>query len=113
MHPLLLCLVASNVVLRLPGSVQDDAARALIERAIVAQGGSQRVAKLHCMRIKVEGTMNFVPGQPNLPFTIEDIWQMPDRYKTTSTISIAGQKHVQTEVIDGDKGWSRVDGAVQ
>jgi len=61
----------------------------------------------------VEGTTNFIPSQPNLPFTIEDIWQMPGQYKTTSTISFMGQKHVQTETIDGNKGWSRVDGTVQ
>jgi len=37
------------------------------------------------MRIKVDGTTDLVPGQPNLPFTIEDTWQMPHRYKTESS----------------------------
>src|SRR5258706_356050 len=92
------------------GGLAQDKAREIVVRAIVAQGGKAKVAKLRCMRIKIEGTTNFVPDQPNLPFTIEDMWQMPDRYKTSSTIQFGGEKHVQTEVIYGNTGWSQLDG---
>src|SRR5260370_39307342 len=84
--------------------VAQDKARAIVDAAIVAQGGKAKVAKLHCMRIKVEGTTNFVADQPNLPFTIQDMWQMPDRYKTSSTIQFGSEKHAQTEVISGNTG---------
>src|ERR1051326_203514 len=113
MHQLLMGMIACTLLSNSHDIAQKDSARAIIERAIEAQGGAQKVVMLRCMRIKVEGTTNFVPSQPNLPFTIEDIWQMPDKYKTTSIISFMGQKHVQTEVIDGSRGWSRSDGAVQ
>ncbi len=99
----------SSLVLPARGFSQDKA-REIVERAIVAQGGKSKIAKLRCMRIKVEGTTDFVPGHPNLPFTIEDMWQMPDRYKTSSTIQFNGEKHVQTEVINGSAGWSQLDG---
>jgi hypothetical protein len=72
-----------------------------------------KVARLRAMRIKVEGTTDFVAGQPNLPFMIEDTWQMPDHYKTSSTLQVAGQKHVQTEAINGKTGWIQVDGKSQ
>jgi hypothetical protein len=90
-----------------------DRARAIVEKAIQAQGGEAKVAKLRTMRIKVEGTTDLVPGQPNLPFTMEDTWQMPNRYKTESSFQLMGKKFNQTQVIDGEKGWIQVDGRVQ
>ena len=92
---------------------QDRAPRAIVEKAIQAQGGEAKVAKLRTMRIKVEGTTDLVPGQPNLPFTMEDTWQMANRYKTESSFQLMGKKFTQTQVIDGDKGWIQVDGRVQ
>src|SRR5207244_9587865 len=90
-----------------------DEGRAIVEKAIEAQGGAAKVAKRRTMRIKVEGTTDLVPGQPNLPFTIEDTWQMPNRYKTESRFQVMGKKLTQTQVIDGDKGWIQIDGQVQ
>jgi hypothetical protein len=98
-----------------PASVvfAQDKARAIVERAIQAQGGETNVAKLRTMRIKVEGTAALVPGQPELPFTMEDVWQMPHRYKTSSTFQFQDQKLAQTQVIDGDKGWIQANGQTQ
>ena len=90
-----------------------DEARAIVEKAIQAQGGEAKVAKLRIMRIKAEGTAALVPGQPDLPFTIEDTWQMPGRYKSSSTFQIMGKKVAQTQVIDGDKGWIHMNGQTQ
>jgi hypothetical protein len=107
--PLVVC---SLLVSSLAASAQESAP-AIVERAIEAQGGTAKVTKLRTMRIKVEGTTNLVSGQPNLPFTIEDTWQMPDRYKTTSTFRFQGKTFSQTQVVDGDKGWIQSDGQVQ
>ncbi len=88
-------------------------ARAIIEKAIQAQGGETRVAKLRTMRIKVEGTAALAPGQPDVPFTIEDVWQMPQRYKTSSTFQFQDQKFTQIQAIDGGKGWVQANGQTQ
>jgi len=95
------------------GVFAQDQARAIVQKAIQAQGGEANVAKLRTMRIKVEGTTDLIPGQPNLPFTIEDTWQMPNQYKTSSTFQFQGKKFTQTQVIDGDKGWIQQDGQTQ
>jgi hypothetical protein len=94
-----------------PGA--DDSARAVVEKAIKAQGGADKVARLRVMRIKVEGTMNLIPGQPSLPFVLEDWWQMPDQYKTTSRFELGGKKVSQTLAIDGEAGWMQSDGLTQ
>src|SRR6478672_1371164 len=93
-------------------AVADEKARALIEKAIQAQGGPDKVAKLRTMRLKVEGTMDLIPGQPGTAFAIEDVWHMPDKYRTTSTFAVMGMKVTQTQVLDGTRGWSEVNGHV-
>src|SRR5262249_37591377 len=100
-------LVAASVALA------QDEARAIVEKAIQAQGGETKVAKLRAMRITAEGTADLIPGQPSVPFTIEDTWQMPDRYKTSSTFQLQGKKVTQTQVINGDEGWIQTGDQVQ
>src|SRR6516162_2844156 len=91
----------------------EEKPESIIEKAIAAQGGAAKVAKLRTMRIKVEGTTDLVPDQPKLPFVLEDTWQMPNRYKSTITLELKGMKFTQTQVIDGDKGWMEVNGKTQ
>src|SRR5438105_13921378 len=75
-------------------------AREVIEAAIVAHGGEAAIAKLKSVKIKVEGEGEFVAGQPPVPIVLEDVWRMPDRYKTTSHLTLQGQKMTQTLCIN-------------
>jgi hypothetical protein len=90
-----------------------DKPRGIIERAIQAQGGETKIAKLRTMRIKVEGTTDLIPGQPNSPISIEDTWQMPRRYKTSSSFQFMGNAVTQTQAMDGDTGWAQFNGQTQ
>src|SRR5262249_43047487 len=94
-------------------AIGQDNPRAIIERAIQAQGGEAKIAKLRIMRIKVEGTTDLIPGQPNFPITVEDIWKMPSRYKSTSTFQLMGNAVTQIQTIDGDAGWGQFNGQTQ
>jgi hypothetical protein len=106
-------LVLAAVLVLAPAVCAQDQARAVVENAIKAQGGEAKVAKLRVMRIKVEGTTDLIPGQTDVPFTIEDTWQMPDRYKTSSRFELKGMKFTQTQAFDGDKGWVQMNGQTQ
>ena len=113
MRKMHLAWVLCGLLVATSAAFAQDGARAVVEKAIKAQGGEAKVAKLRTMRIKVEGTTDLIPGQADLPFTMEDTWQMPNRYKTESTFQLMGKKFRQTQVIDGDKGWIQADGQVQ
>jgi hypothetical protein len=91
----------------------DDKARAVVERAIKAHGGEDNLKKLRAVRIKVEGTMTLAPGQPALAFTLEDTWQMPGRYRSSSRFRLMDMDITQTQVIDGETGWAQVNGRTQ
>src|SRR4029077_4425544 len=90
-----------------------DKPQAVVERAIQAQGGEAKVARLRTMRIKVEGTTDWIPGQPNFLITVEDIWKMPGRYKSTSSFQLMGNAVTQIQTIDGDTGWAQFNGQTQ
>lgn len=91
---------------------QDDA-KDLVEKAIRAHGGETAVAKLKSVRVKVEGEVELSPGAPPVPIVFEDVWRLPDRYKTTSSLTLQGQKVTQTLCINGNEGWAAVNGQVQ
>lgn len=101
-----------TVIPRSAPAAEADAARAIVEKAIEAQGGPEKVAKLRTMRIKVEGKVTLLPDKP-FPFVIEDLWRMPDKYKTTTTGKFEGKEFAQTQTIDGDSGWIQEGGQVR
>lgn len=102
--------VPSLLILLAPAlAAADDPARALVETAVKAHGGPDKVAKLRSMRLKAEGTIELAPGQPGIDFTIEDVWQMPDKYRTASAFNVMGMAVTQTQAINGDTGWAAVN----
>jgi hypothetical protein len=107
-----LCTIVASCILLPSFAVADDAGRAVVEKAIKAHGGPEKVAKLRVMRVKAEGTITLAPGQPGLPIVIEDWWQMPDQYKTTSRFELDKKKVSQTQTIDGGTGWIQGAGQV-
>ena len=96
-----------------PAALAQADAKELVEKAIRAHGGEAAVAKLKSVRITVEGEGEFAPGQPAVPIVVEDVWEMPNRYKTTSRLTLQGQKVTQTLCINGGEGWAAVNGQVQ
>jgi hypothetical protein len=64
--------VLCGLLVATSAALAQDGARAIVAKAIQAQGGEANVAKLRTMRIKVEGTTDLIPGQANPPFTMED-----------------------------------------
>lgn len=91
----------------------DDKAVATIDKAIAAQGGHEKVAKLRSMRIAVSGRGVLVLGADPMPVEIEDAWQMPGRYKSTTRFTYNGTPVSSTQVIDGDAGWITINGQTQ
>jgi hypothetical protein len=106
-------LALGGLLLCTAAALAQGDARAIVEKAIQAQGGPAKVAKLRVMRIKIEGRTDLVPNQPDLPITLEDTWQMPSQYKSESSLQVGGKKYTQVQVLDGDAGWIQMAGMVQ
>src|SRR2546421_176420 len=68
------------------GVADADDPKTVIEKAIKAQGGEDKLAQFKAGRWKGQGTLT-LKGQ-NLPLTLETVYQLPDKYKTVMHIEV-------------------------
>jgi hypothetical protein len=86
-----------------------DKARAIIDKAIQAQGGEAALAKLGMVRTKGKETAQ---GE-DLVAECEQTVHLPDRLKLFQAMEVSGQKLALTVVLDRDGGWLRQNDQTQ
>ncbi|HEV3115845.1 MAG TPA: hypothetical protein VGY58_02250 [Gemmataceae bacterium] len=81
--------------------------RAVVARALQAMGGEALVRKARAAHFKMKGTF---AEQPGTTFAGESYEQFPEKFKLVFHLTDATGKMISsTEVLDGDKAWSRTD----
>jgi hypothetical protein len=88
----------------------DDAAKALVEKAVKAQGGAEALAKYPAVTISFKGTFHGM-GQ-EIPMTGQITTQGADRIKMDMEVEAGGMKIPIVNVITKDAGWTKVAGNV-
>jgi hypothetical protein len=102
-------VLAVGFALVVTGSVRaDDAAdaRALVEKAIKAQGGQDKLEKFTGHTTKFKGTFHGM-GQ-KLPMVGEVSTQGNDKIRVDIEVEAGGMKFRIVNVIAGDKGWNKI-----
>ena len=102
-------LLAVGVVVGVSVPVRaDDAAdaRALVEKAIKAQGGKEKLSKFNAHVIKFKGDFHGM-GQA-IPMTGEITSQGNDKVKVDAEVEAGGMKFRVINVVAGDKGWNKI-----
>jgi hypothetical protein len=97
-------IVAVAVTLMCTGTVwpgEDQQARAIVDKAIKAQGGEAALAKHSAATFKEKGTYHGM-GKP-LPYTGSYAVQFPDKFRMEIADAF-------TLVVNGDKGWLKAGG---
>jgi hypothetical protein len=96
------------IVLLVPAAAAraDDEPKALIEKAIKAAGGEEKLAGIKALRVKSKGNIEIL-GQ-SLPFTSEGVQQLSGQLKSTVNLDFMGQNLSVIQVFDGKKGWIKV-----
>ncbi|MBP3960410.1 hypothetical protein J8F10_34725 [Gemmata sp. G18] len=86
----------------------DDAAdaRALIEKAVKAHGGQEKLEKLPAIVTKFKGTFHGM-GE-GIPMSGEISVQGADRQRVEIEVEAGGQKIPITIVVTSDKGWTKI-----
>ena len=85
-------------------SADDEAAvRAVLDKAIKAHGGAEKLAKFKASTTKMKGKFHG-SGTP-IDYTGEIIIQLPDKSKITIEGEVMGQKFSFSQVFVGGKGW--------
>lgn len=114
--PALLAATATTATTAPTAPASDDAARAVVERGIRAQGGPLKLPRTGVMRTTLRGTLVLAPGQPAAAVTIERIRQRPDvdataiRVDTGETGETGGRPVVQVQGIVGGRAFMKLDG---
>jgi hypothetical protein len=89
-------------------TLAQEEARAVLDKAIKAHGGEDKLAKLNVTRTKAKGTVN-IQGQ-DVDFTSDSAVQMPNKERNDLQLDIAGQKVTLLQIFNGEEGWLSLPG---
>ena len=103
-------LLAVGVVFlaRMPLRAADEVG-AIIDKSIKARGGEEKLAKLKAVTIRFKGTVQAM-GMA-IPFSGEVVVQGRNQTRTALDVEVNGQKITIVNVLNGDKGWNKVNDA--
>src|SRR5205807_9694192 len=91
--------LAAGLALAFAGALRADEPREIIDRAIKAAGGEEKLAKFKCHTWSAKG--KYYGMGEGLDYTAEYAVQFPDKIKVEI-------KNVFTLVLNGDKGWMKM-----
>jgi hypothetical protein len=105
-------MLVGCLTLALPGPVSaaDGDARAAVEKAVKAVGGLDRLARFPAMTWKGKG--KFYGLGEEVEFSAESAAAMADRMRSDINFEVKAMKIQYVMAVNGDKGWSKADGAV-
>lgn len=87
----------------------DDAAdaNAVLEKAIKAMGGAEKLGAIHAVQVKTKGTINFAGNES--PINGQTTIQGFDHYRLDFEGEFGGNKLKGTTIINGDKAWRKLN----
>ena len=89
-----------------PADPKSEAAgRALLDKALAAKGGVDRLRKIKRLTLKANGKI--VLGQQELPATLTRRFMAPDKLRLDIDIQLGGQVTNVVTILNGDKGWNK------
>jgi uncharacterized protein (UPF0216 family) len=104
-----MAVVVSGVAGKAPAP-GEETPQAVIERAIKAHGGQDRLSRVKADRVKSRGTL-FI-DKLEVPFSAETTVQMPAQIKNVIHFA-PDQKRTLVQILNGDKAFVTLDGQPQ
>ena len=104
------CLVLGLLVIVVIPARSDDQAdvQAIVDKAIKATGGADKLAKYKAAIWKGKGKINLMGNE--IDFTVETATQPPKQSRQKSEADFNGMKFERITVVNGDKGWITIMG---
>jgi hypothetical protein len=108
MRRLVLVLAATGLVLTMTTRAPaQEGALAVIDKAINAHGGAEKLAKIKALQLKTKGTLDILGG---LQFQQASSVDMAGKIKDVMEMEVMGQQVTVKTVYDGKQGWINVNG---
>jgi hypothetical protein len=89
-------------------AVRAQDAKALIEKAVKAQGGEDNLKKFPAAKVKAKGSMELMGVE--IEFALDSSVQNPNKFRNDINLEVMGQKITIVQVYDGKKGWQSMLG---
>jgi len=103
------CLAAFGVLFAHAQEASDP--KAVLKKAIEAQGGAEKLTKFKAAVSKFKGTMEVMGNE--VPITGESTHQKPDKVKNVVDVTINGMAFSVIEVYNGKKMWRSINGQTE
>lgn len=101
--------LAIAVLIWLPSLATAADPRLIVEKAIKAHGGQERLSRINAVHTKAKGTVRI---GVDVPFTWDITWQAPNRFKMAADLT-AGEATVKLlQGFDGVHGWGSANGLI-
>jgi hypothetical protein len=110
LHP----IIVAGVILGITGSSRADdpaEARAVLDKAIKALGGEAKLGKIKAATWKGKGKFYGLGGE-GIDYTGDWSFQGTRQFRVVLEIVVNGQNIKQTIVLNGDKGWIKINDTV-
>jgi hypothetical protein len=86
----------------------DEACDAIIDKAIKATGGLDKLSKIKGESMKGKGKVSVMGME--IPYTSEHVFGQPDKMKAVIEAEVMGQKFTFAMILNGKKGWRSIMG---
>ena len=106
----LLVWLATFLILTGSRAVAEDDVQAIVQKAIGAHGGAEKLTKYKANTTKMKGKLKFDNNE--LEFTVESASLMPDKTRNQIKIDLGGMEASVLQVYDGKKAWTSTMGQV-
>jgi hypothetical protein len=100
--------LALTVLTFVGAAAQAQDAKAVIEKAVKAQGGEDNLKKFPAARVKAKGSMELMGVE--IEFSLDSSVQNPDKFRNDINLEVMGQKITIVQVYNGKKGWQSMLG---
>lgn len=105
-HSVLFGLLVGSLLSAEPCAAQEKP-RTIIEAALKAHGGAEKLARVKASQMKGKGTIHVLGG---IAFSAEGYSQLPDKVKSVLSFEINGMKFSQVQILNGDKASITMNG---
>ncbi len=105
---LLFCLLGTLSTVAPPGRAEEP--RVLVEKAIKAHGGMEKLLQLTRVHEKTRATMTV--DDTTLKLTTDTLIQLPGQFRSTIKATINNRPLDLIQVLDGKKAWTSEDGRI-
>jgi hypothetical protein len=104
------CALALGLLLIPTGWVTAQEPKEILEKAVKAHGGLEKINKFKALQSKAKGKIELMGG---LEFTQEVSVLVPDKFKEVVHVMVNGQQVDVTTVYDGKQGWVSAGGVTK